>query len=258
VALKVRKFIQVMRDWLVSGTFWLLAVLSLPFAIWVRLSALRLDEASGDSSGATGSGTPIQLMAAGDSIIAGVGVGVVEASLPVLLAEELASKGHRVEWQLHGENGARIAQLCAHLETAHVHSAPDFLLISIGVNDVTGLTFVSAWRSRLNQLFTIINRRFPETRIIFAGLPPMGLFPVLPQPLRFTLGLRAEILDRTAREVVSRTPLAIHVPTEVNPTEMSFCEDGFHPDASSCRIWATHLAMLVLDTFQPPSPGDKP
>ena len=119
------------------------------------------------------------------------------------------------------------------------------LLLSVGVNDVTGLSSKSNWRSKLGELLGLLRARWPETLIVFAGLPPMALFPLPPNPLRFSLGLRAGDFDRIAADLVSRDPRAMHVPTTINPSEQAFCEDGFHPSAESCNLWATELAKLL-------------
>ncbi len=78
---------------------------------------------------------------------------------------------------------------------------------------------------------------------MFAGLPPMGQFPLPPQPLRFALGQRAATLDAIAADIISRQSGMLHVPTEINPLEQEFCEDGFHPSAESCANWASVLAQ---------------
>jgi len=72
----------------------------------------------------------------------------------------------------------------------------------------------------------------------------MSLFPLPPQPLRFSLGLRAATFDRIASNVIADYPDAAHVPTRVNPSEHGFCEDGFHPSAESCNLWARELAVI--------------
>jgi hypothetical protein len=70
----------------------------------------------------------------------------------------------------------------------------------------------------------------------------MGKFPLPPQPLRFTLGMRAATLDAIAAEVLSPESQMAHIPTEIDPAEQEFCEDGFHPSAASCAHWAQELA----------------
>ncbi len=123
----------------------------------------------------------------------------------------------------------------------------DLVLISVGVNDVTGLTFTRRWRRDLQRLLAGVRARWPEATILFAGLPPMGRFPLPPQPLSFSLGLRAGILDRIAREVISDWPGALHVPTRIDPQVHGFCPDGFHPSAESCTLWARELVALLAE-----------
>jgi len=65
-----------------------------------------------------------------------------------------------------------------------------------------------------------------------------------PQPLRWSLGLRAATLDRLAAEVITDYPGVTHVSTQIDPVHHDFCEDGFHPSAESCTLWATELAAL--------------
>jgi hypothetical protein len=91
--------------------------------------------------------------------------------------------------------------------------------------------------------------------VVFAGLPPMGLFPAPPQPLRFTLGYRAATLDAIAAELISRQAGMVHVPTEISPRQHDFCEDGFHPSAESCASWAKVLAQKTEAANLVPVPG---
>jgi lysophospholipase L1-like esterase len=223
--------------------FWLLLPVSAVQGLWLRRTAIRLPEASGARTGISGQGAELHLLALGDSIIAGVGTGSMERSLPVQFARALAeSRQCRVHWHIDGANGADISDLRQSMaRLAHDRQA-DVILISIGVNDVTGLSSTRHWRSQLEQLVADIRRRWPQARIVFAGLPPMGQFPLPPQPLRFTLGQRAATLDAIAAGVISNQAGMAHIPTDINPLQQEFCEDGFHPSAQSCVYWANELA----------------
>lgn len=224
--------------------FWLLLPLSAMQGLWIRRTALRLPEASGARAGIVGQGEELHLLALGDSIIAGVGTGSVAKSMPVQFAQALAStRKCSVRWQVIGANGANISDLrrSIHQLTGQQHA--DLILISIGVNDVTGLSSTRQWRYQVNQLVSQLNEKWPRARVIFVGLPPMGKFPLPPQPLRFTLGQRASTLDSIAAEIITKQELMLHVPTEINPGEQEFCEDGFHPSAESCAYWASVLAQ---------------
>lgn len=224
--------------------FWLLLPLAAVQGLRLRRTATRLPEARGARTGVSGSGKKLHLLALGDSIIAGVGTGRMEYSLPVQFANSLAEISDcSVHWQAEGANGADIADLRQCIGQLQHGQPADVILISIGVNDVTGLSTTRYWRSQLDQLVLELRAKWPQAGVIFAGLPPMGQFPLPPQPLRFALGQRATMLDAIAAGIISRQAGMLHVPTEINPLEQEFCEDGFHPSAESCAFWASVLAQ---------------
>ena len=224
--------------------FWLLLPLAAVQGLWLRRTATRLPEATGARTGVSGPGKKLHLLALGDSIIAGVGTGSIEYSLPVQFAHALAAnRDCSVRWHVEGANGADISDLRQSIGKLQPRQPVDVILISIGVNDVTGLSTTRYWRAQVNQLVLELRAKWPNAEVMFAGLPPMGHFPLPPQPLRFALGQRAATLDAIAAGIISRQAGMLHVPTEINPLEQEFCEDGFHPSAESCANWASVLAQ---------------
>lgn len=224
--------------------FWLLLPVTALQGLWLRRRALRLPGAPGERRGSCGDGNPLRLLALGDSIMDGVGTGHVQDSLPVQFARALAEElGRRVDWLIEAQTGNTIDDVLARLDAVEAGFRADVVLLSVGVNNVTGLTGTRRWRAHVEALLVRLGERFPDARIIFTGLPPMSLFPLPPQPLRFSLGLRANTLDRIASSVIAGHPNARHVPTRINPAEHGFCEDGFHPSAESCTLWARELAL---------------
>ena len=239
--------------------FWPLLPLSAVQGLWLRRTAVRLPEATGARSGISGQGQTFHLLAMGDSIIAGVGTGTMEHSLPVQFADALAKiRQCSVQWFVEGANGADISDLRHAIRQLHRTQQADVILISIGVNDVTGLSSTRYWRFQFEQLVTELREKWPQARVIFAGLPPMGQFPLPPQPLRFTLGHRAARLDDIAADIISLQAGMLHIPTDINPLTQEFCEDGFHPSAESCANWASVLAQrFEADNLVPSIPGTR-
>lgn len=231
--------------------FWALLPVSLLQGLRLRRTAIRLPQAQGPETGVHGQGTPTRFLAVGDSIIAGVGTGIVEKSLPVQLAKALADyRGCSVIWRVAGSNGADIADLRAKLEQINDIPAVDIIFVSIGVNDVTGLRSTRRWRTQFNGLVLEIRQKWPNAQVVFAGLPPMGNFPLPPQPLRYSLGLRAAKFDKIAADLIARQHGMLHIPTNIDPLHQEFCEDGFHPSANACELWAEVLAQrLKSDTL---------
>ena len=225
--------------------FWLMLPVSAVQGLWLRRKALRLPGAAGDRQGSVGTGNPLFLLALGDSIIDGVGVAHIQDSFSVQFAQALSGQLNRcVHWRVEGQTGFDIDDVIDRLNSLGDITQPDVILISVGVNDVTGLSSTRHWRKQLLDLLNRVNRQWPGTRTLFAGLPPMSQFPLPPQPLRFLLGMRAASLDNIAAGIIARYPDALHVPTRIDPGEHSFCEDGFHPSPESCNLWARELASI--------------
>jgi lysophospholipase L1-like esterase len=228
------------------AALWFLLPVSTVQGLWLRRSALRLPGAPGDRTGSAGAGEPLHLLAIGDSIIDGVGIARFEDSLPAQFARELSTQqGRKVVWRAEGRTGYSIADILERLESLDAGTRADLVLVSAGVNDVTALSSTRHWRQCLVVLLDGLSGRWPGARLIFLGLPPMEQFPLPPQPLRATLGMRAATLDRIAAGVIAGYPGAMHVPTTISPSDHSFCEDGFHPSAESCTLWARELAAIT-------------
>jgi len=232
--------------------FWSLLPVSGLQGLFLRRSARRLPPPPGASSGEFGQGRRIHLLAAGDSIIAGVGAARQEQTLPLQFARVLSSTlGARIEWRIQGRNGMDLADLVVSLAALEPDLPADIILLSIGVNDVTGLSTTRAWSRQLQLMVKLIRSRWPGALVVFVGLPPMGHFPLPPQPLRYSLGLRAETLDHIARNVLSQQNRMVHIPTEIDSPQHDFCEDGFHPSEGSYATWAEELARRVAGHIEP-------
>ena len=146
--------------------FWLLLPLAALQGLWLRRRATRLPGAVGERNGAHGEGEAFHLLALGDSIIDGVGTGVMERSLPVQFATALAEQtGRRVVWRVDGASGRTIQNLLDRLRQPGHPAEVDLILISIGVNDVTGLSSTRHWRRSLHSLLAGIRARWPGARI---------------------------------------------------------------------------------------------
>lgn len=237
-----------MNNFLKRLGFWLLIPLTALQGLWLRHTATRLPEATGARTGVSGDGKPLRLLALGDSIIAGVGIGSMEHSLPVQFANALATvRKCSVQWRVMGANGADISDLRHSIKLLSHQPHVDVILISIGVNDVTGLSSTRRWRFQVNQLVSDLVEKWPQARVIFLGLPPMERFPLPPQPLRFALGQRAATLDAITAGIISKQARMLHIPTDISPLQQEFCEDGFHPSAESCANWSLVLAQRFED-----------
>lgn len=228
--------------------FWTMFPLVLPQALLVKKSAPRFAGASGNNHGVTGSGDRCRLLAIGDSVVAGVGTGALVNALVGKTANAISSRFHVcVEWTALGKIGATSGDVSDKLLPRIPAEKFDVIVVSVGVNDVTGLKRSATFRKHLRELLTGLHEHSPNAQIAVLGVPPMGGFPLLPRPLRWILGLRAKTFDHIINQVASELPGAYYVPLEFEPDPSKFAPDGYHPSESSCA----DLGELLAESLSP-------
>jgi len=188
----------------------------------------------------------LRVLITGDSAAAGVGAPhqdqALAGQLPPRLAQSFACP---VEWWLVARTGLTVESLCGLLAQQDPPEPVDIVLVSIGVNEVTAGTGVSAWRSKLDGLHELLTGRLGARCVLYSGIPPMHRFPALPQPLRWFLGRRASRLDWALAEWVTRVPRAYRVQLPDLPDE-AIAADGFHPGVQAYRAWAEVVVPIAM------------
>ena len=220
-----------------------IAPLLLLQGLYVRKVTPRLPEAEGVRSGETGAGPPLRLLILGDSAAAGVGAETQQQALAGQLAQRLEGS-FRLSWQLWATNGRTSGQ-CLSLLEQQAAEAFDTVLISLGVNDVTGGVALKKWLRQQSRLTELLHGKFRAQRIIFTALPPMHHFPALPQPLRWVLGMRAKQFNRALQEFVATRPHCSLLAFELPMQPEFIASDGFHPSATTYGLWAEQAATAI-------------
>ena len=212
-------------------------------AVWVRLSMIKLPEALGERSGTAGSGKKINLLIIGDSASASVGTKAQKNALSGQLVANLATT-NTVNWQLVATTGLTSTALISEIENIK-NQRFDFVLVSIGVNDVTGLTKQHQWVSNIKTIVDLCNVKFDNPKVLMTALPPMHLFTGLLQPLRWWLGLRAkklnELMTLTSTDYNQCSVLTINMPF----APQYLAQDGFHPSSLAYSVWAEQAAKAL-------------
>jgi lysophospholipase L1-like esterase len=223
--------------------FWIAVPLLIPQALYVRKTAPRFAPADGPSIGTVGEGNAKKLLAVGDSIIAGVGASTLSRALVGQTATALAdSQDCQVEWQALGVSGYNSAKILKQLIPQLPSDAVDYIIVSVGVNDITGLTPLFKWRRNYARLLDELRAHSPNARIAVTGMPPLHGFPLLPQPLRAVFGMRSRSFEHLARQIVAERPNVEHVPVDFNPDPEQFAGDGYHPSEESYQIFGRSMA----------------
>jgi lysophospholipase L1-like esterase len=228
-----------------------------------------------------------RLLVLGDSAAAGVGVSSQEAAItgcllralcarldgqghgrPVWLADDLRSDSASVAWRLLARTGYRLANVVRNVERdlrldvqpdvqralagqgPRGPAAPtDLVLVSAGINDVLQGTSPARWRDGLQRLADGLQRSAAPRRVAFSGIPRIQDFPLLPQPLAWYLGQRAQRLNRVTLDwLASQAPASWrYVKLDLPLTPDYLAHDGFHPNEAGCRLWCEQVMAVFND-----------
>jgi lysophospholipase L1-like esterase len=216
---------------------------------YVRRVTPVLPEPPGARAGTQGSGPPLRLLVLGDSAAAGVGAPTQDQGLAGRLVASL-SPHFCVSWKLIARTGATTSQTLRHL--ARVDNQPfDVIVTSLGVNDLTTGYQRWAWLQRQAELIEVLKDKFAARLILLSGLPPMHLFPALPQPLRWYMGAGARHFNAGLHGLVQARDdchvFSIEVSRRMDEmARESFAADGFHPGPVFYAAWAEHLAEQIV------------
>ncbi len=220
--------------------WWKWAPLLLLQGAYAKLRAGWPADAEG-VTGRIGEGAALRLAGLGDSIIAGVGVSHQREGLTGRVAARLAAAGTAVEWNAVGRSGATAASILAELLPRAAEWEPEFVVLSVGVNDAVRGTPPQQFKDQLAALVDglVATRRRPA--VVFGGIPPLDSFPALPRPLATLLGDRSRRLQQRAVDLTGYRGLKV-VSFPRRLAREAFSRDGFHPNAEACAAWAGWVA----------------
>ena len=221
----------------------LIMPITLVQAIWVKLTVLRLPEPNGKRSGICGEGKNLRLLIIGDSAAAGVGVNTQLNAISGQLAKELAAK-YNVDWQLVASNGSTSSDIANELSNL-TEQKFDYVLISVGVNDVTNLTKTSEWTTNIKNIVKLLSTNFGAPKIIFSAVPPMHLFNAIPFPLSWWLGKRVNKLNELMIHTLKAYERSVVLKFDLPFKPEYLAKDGIHPSKLAYETWAKQVANEI-------------
>ncbi len=218
--------------------------------IRVKKNTPRLPEPDGAREGISGQGKKLSLLIAGDSAAAGVGVETQQDALMGALIAELKNE-YEIHWKLHAKTGHTSAQVIQAVK--ELDNQPyDAVITSVGVNDVTKLTSAKSWMAKQQKLYSLIQKKFQPGIIVAAGVPPMHMFPALPNPLSWLFGQYAQQMNQQLQQLVQSQANMQWVEYDLEKYKalnLSMAADGFHPSKEIYRLWAKEVADKIRAAF---------
>ncbi|MDX1692412.1 MAG: SGNH/GDSL hydrolase family protein [Ketobacteraceae bacterium] len=223
---------------------------------YAQMTTPRLPEAEGDRTGISGRGPVVKLLILGDSAAAGVGAARQDLALAGALVQQLADQ-FEVRWRVHARTGNTTSDTLRGLAELG-DECFDVIVVSTGVNDVTRGVNLTRWRDQLRALHGALIGKLGARLVLYSGVPPMGRFVALPQPLRGFMGLRASLFDLQLQKCVASLRKAAYLAVENEFDDRSLAHDGFHPSEYAYGRWAEILgnrlkaALLALEVAVEP------
>lgn len=209
-----------------------------------------MPEPPGDRSGTVGQGQSLRLLVVGDSSAAGVGADHQDQAFLGQILAGLA-QSFDVQYSLVAATGSTTRGTVRRLRNLPAAEF-DVAVTALGANDSTRLVSVEQFLADQNQLLDLLREKFSVQTVICSGLPPMHLFPAMPQPLRWVIGRRARTLDQALQRWLSNHPDGHFLKSDYTLEAKFMASDGFHPGPEVYRMWgaavARQITQLVADT----------
>lgn len=218
----------------------------------VKKNTPRLPEPEGIRKGQTATGKKsLSVLIVGDSAAAGVGVQTQENALLGCVLTQLQDD-YTVQYQLEARTGdttAQVLQRVRQLDSFHA----DVVISSVGVNDVTKLTSPKKWIQQQKEFYAEIEAKFTPDQVLITGVPPMNLFPALPNPLAWLFGQYSAQMNMQLKNLVETKKNYALIQfnlKEFKAQQLEMAEDGFHPGKDIYWVWAKELVKKINSRFQ--------
>ncbi|MEL7000818.1 MAG: SGNH/GDSL hydrolase family protein, partial [Pseudomonadota bacterium] len=179
----------------------------------------------------------------GDSSVAGVGADSQTDALSGRLIDRLSTT-HDVTWRIIAKTGWTTRDAHDALPDMAAEAC-DVVVLSLGVNDVTTETGLKSWLTLYHDLLKALDQTCQPKLIVVNGLPPMGRFPALSQPLRWYLGQQAIAHETALFAALSNKPGIATLPLNFNLEVSAMAPDGFHPGPAVYDAWAADIAACI-------------
>ncbi len=212
----------------------------------------KLPEPPGDRTGTRGSGPPLRVLIVGDSSGAGVGAETQEEALLGQTVGPLAET-RTVTFRLEARHGSTLPRTLRHLRQ-QPPEAFDVAVTAIGINDITAGREIEPWMASYRALVAELRERFGVAHIVASGLPPIGRFPAIPNPLHWYLGRTARRYDAALKAWAATQPDMSYLdfrtepgdPLHGVPMKEVMSHDGFHPGPPIYAEWGRRVAAAIL------------
>ena len=201
---------------------------------------------------------PLNILAIGESTIAGVGVKTHQEGFTGTFANEISKALKcQVNWKVYAKSGYTAMDVQNNILPRIKEQNIDMIIIGLGANDTFKLNRPSKWKHEVKELIKTLKNTFPKAIIIFCNMPPIKDFPAFTPLIKFIMGNLIEVLGNELKKVVSEFQNVYYFGEKIslnswtqkfnlNYKKEDFFSDGIHPSKLAYQIWAKDMANESL------------
>ena len=226
----------------------------------VKASVPVLPEAINPEGVDGNSKNQINLLAIGESTIAGVGVEQHKNGLTGAVSKFIAENfDTQVNWKVVAKSGYTAQQVAKNLIPKIGDFKPDIILIGLGANDAFQFNSPNTWRKSMNTILTRLNNTFTNSKIVCINMPPIKEFPAFTPLLKGTIGNLIELFRDELMEEVKHHANTYFIDKKLTFNEwitnhfdhpiakQAFFSDGIHPSMLTYQTWGKEVAKYILE-----------
>ena len=214
----------------------------------VRKETPFLPEPPGERIGIAGQGPLLRLLVVGDSSAAGVGAVHQDLALLGQIVSRL-SQDYTVEYRLEATTGSTTRGTVRRLKKLDPEKF-DIAVTSLGANDSTRMISVDKFMEDQERLVNLLKDDFGVKWVVCSPLPPMHIFPAMPQPLRWVIGRKAMSLNKVLGPWLGSQPGCNFLEREFSLDVRLMATDGFHPGPEAYEIWGEAMAQRIKELME--------
>ena len=226
--------------------------LSYPF-VWMQAGLFyfkmkKLDDPRGERIVHIGSSEKIvRILVVGDSSALGVGCDEISQSSVGAIAEKL-SEQFSVQYQVCAFTGFTTKQISEKVKEIPKQSF-DFIVISLGTNDILQRTKLSDWVKQVTELMTYLQVSFCPQKIFINAVPPFQKLSHLPNSFRTYLSNKSQQMNLYLSQLAIESTACQFVDMDFDFHADYISADGFHPSALLYQLQGARLATFMLENL---------
>jgi lysophospholipase L1-like esterase len=225
----------------------------------IRSSVPSLPEAE-NPTGVVGKSTrQINLLAFGESTLAGVGIKDQKDGATCSIAKVLAEGfDAEVHWKVMARSGYTMKQVTNKILPKMDGFQPDIIVTAMGGNDAFQANMPTKFAAAAAEFIEKLQAKYSGVPIVFMNMPPIKDFPAFTPLVKFFIGnlveLHGQALDKTIRKYDNVFYISdiITFRDWINKTDKSltvndFFSDGVHPSGLTYQLWGKETGQYILD-----------